>query len=599
MCTKCSPYFQELTATYKSDVQKLLKNFTERLAAELNKVKLKLELEHRNEVQSIRSNYEVTITTLKEKQSDLETKLFAIENKGQQDIFNSFETITYINKETQVSQRETLLNDVVGNFSQVYIKSEPEAQFNKEISNDKMFASSSMVETNKYSIESSSHVHTFECIICKQLFKSLHQMQQHLTLFSMQRYLEDPNWLGNATHRFVCHENACTWQSKSLVQFKWHMRAHSEKPFTCVVCKKRFDVYLRAASLHEQICGTVRRFKCGESACVQEFRTRQTLNAHIKKFHPTDKHREFVCHKESCTKGYNTHSNLIRHLRKDHLDLTPYKCRMPNCEYAFATMRELNQHSKIHPTLPLHQNYICTAEGCTRKYSNNGSLQCHIQTFHLYRRRFRCMKPNCGNGFFIAKSLQLHEKTHLQIDMRDDFKCNVADCSDQFPTKNDLRSHKHAVHRKKQSFLCSQCGKTVTTLSHLRNHMRRHTGERQFICSHTNCGKSFITVSSLWNHMRIHNSTRPFACAVVGCKKTFLGRAQLQSHNNVHTGNKPFSCTYENCKISFKNSGALRRHTNVVHLHIKPFVCPFESCGKAFPHPHKIKEHLKKHAIDS
>ena len=46
--------------------------------------------------------------------------------------------------------------------------------------------------------------------------------------------------------------------------------------------------------------------------------------------------------------------------------------------------------------------------------------------------------------------------------------------------------------------------------------MRKHTGERPFMCLHEGCLKSFTRSSHLKTHMLVHTGEKPYVCPVDG-----------------------------------------------------------------------------------
>ncbi|XP_066538721.1 zinc finger protein 271-like isoform X2 [Hoplias malabaricus] len=76
----------------------------------------------------------------------------------------------------------------------------------------------------------------------------------------------------------------------------------------------------------------------------------------------------------------------------------------------------------------------------------------------------------------------------------------------------------------------------------------------RFICSI--CGKSLSSKYSLTVHLTMHTGDRPYACSQ--CGKRFMNRTNLQIHQNIHTGAKPYVCTL--CPKTFADPSPFGRH---------------------------------------
>eukprot|EP00117_Sycon_ciliatum_P016587 scpid52432/ scgid15951/ Transcription factor Sp4; SPR-1 len=88
---------------------------------------------------------------------------------------------------------------------------------------------------------------------------------------------------------------------------------------------------------------------------------------------------------------------------------------------------------------------------------------------------------------------------------------------------------------KKKMHLCHYegCDKQYGKTSHLRAHLRWHSGERPFECTFANCGKRFTRSDELQRHSRTHTGEKRFACSV--CDKRFMRSDHLSKHMKTHT----------------------------------------------------------------
>ncbi|XP_069490746.1 transcription factor Sp6 [Ambystoma mexicanum] len=107
---------------------------------------------------------------------------------------------------------------------------------------------------------------------------------------------------------------------------------------------------------------------------------------------------------------------------------------------------------------------------------------------------------------------------------------NCVDAERLGPSSESTRKkHLHNCH-------IPGCGKAYAKTSHLKAHLRWHSGDRPFVCNWLFCGKRFTRSDELQRHLQTHTGAKKFTCTV--CSRVFMRSDHLTKHMKTHEGGR-------------------------------------------------------------
>ncbi|XP_015120854.1 zinc finger protein 99 [Diachasma alloeum] len=317
---------------------------------------------------------------------------------------------------------------------------------------------------------------------------------------------------------------------------------------------------------------------------------------------------------------------LTSHTSKDGGELpAPYFCSF--CSINFETARDavLHRRTTSHKQTVKEHKFrgVETSQRdcghCGERVRDLEALKLHLIQSH-HNLCHRCSQ--CGSVFALSQDLARHTKKQeciKALDQKLSFKGQKWRCTNCSLFSTDSQSefifhqvlHAGVVEedldgpgtsKASVKYRCLLCDKILPKES-MRNHIRRHTGERPFCCS--KCNKSFSRRSSLNVHgkgcvARAQNQDqgvkvreRNYVCAE--CNEAFYTKHTLRQHMLRHAG-KSYKCGVPGCPTVLRTANELKSHRRLIHEtgpNDRKFSC--NECSYAAKTRTQLRRHQEKH----
>ncbi len=309
-----------------------------------------------------------------------------------------------------------------------------------------------------------------------------------------------------------------------------------------------------------------------------------------------DKHRctlcgwlfcAYVLHAGKYTSPYGQPGHICQ------LKDKPYKCKY--CDYTCFTQLRKDQHY-IRDHVQNFANQI-PCPRCSLLFKNVAMLKKHYETEHMHRKQCPVCHKVCRNEN-ISKHMKIHKD-------KQPYRCSL--CGKSYVTKPTLERHIELTHHSlDKAYVCEYCGKEHITWTMLREHLNNHKTRVCEICgkrvkrslyylhrsSHKGkgqlcnvCGKMIVNRKKFEAHIAIHAAGYAFKCDLCGLQ--FALEIELDYHKQHHD---EYTCPI--CKKVFKSKTYMRYHKGV-HTGRKPCSCSL--CWRSFMSPKELHYHKKEY----
>ncbi|KAJ6217470.1 hypothetical protein RDWZM_008627 [Blomia tropicalis] len=305
----------------------------------------------------------------------------------------------------------------------------------------------------------------------------------------------------------------------------------------------------------------------------------------------------YICGWPSCE--YQTSSR--RHINNHKLVHTgdgEFNCGFPECGRRFKTREELNEHAAMHQS---DHPYPCVWPGCDFRSQTPATLKAHMRV-HM-ERKFKCEMAECGEEFLKISDYNQHRRLHENAGGQLQPGQQVTLIQLQQPPSSNVGTaiaHKTIVTQQQQTGGNSLANSNpnapqpITTAIAVAG-TNAMINTQLFKCNTVTCNALFSTLYDLKQHMMQHSKVeKPFRCDYTSCEYSAYTKTALNEHKITHSNERNYVCSVDNCGRRYKTRKGLWDHSHT-HRPDKPYVCTYPNCTYRCVSSSYLRSHMRAH----